>query len=204
MSPKPSVKEERTQEIVEAAMKVFAREGFHHATMDHIAEETGVSKGTLYLYFPSKDEIIFSLLEWFFQKEYSNFEKLGEGEISARGKIEKVTQTFLDGLLAIRPFIPVMYEFFSLSARNPRVGEAIRNSLYGFMEQIQPVFEKGVENREFKNLDPESLVFTYGALIEGTLLIWSCDVEKIDLRETLTNSLKIFFDGIMKEKIKGD
>ena len=44
--------------IIEAAVKVFAEQGIGKARMDDIAQETGVSKGTLYLYFKSKDAII--------------------------------------------------------------------------------------------------------------------------------------------------
>ncbi|MEL7231181.1 MAG: TetR/AcrR family transcriptional regulator [Pseudomonadota bacterium] len=50
-------KEQRRADIVDAALKVFARDGFALSKMDTIAEEAGISKGTLYLYFESKDEL---------------------------------------------------------------------------------------------------------------------------------------------------
>ena len=58
MSPKPDVSEERTAQIITAAMQVFAQQGLEKARMDDIASESGLSKGTLYLYFKSKDAII--------------------------------------------------------------------------------------------------------------------------------------------------
>ena len=51
MSPRPDVSEERRNQILEAAMAVFARQGFEQARMDDIAQEVGLSKGALYLYF---------------------------------------------------------------------------------------------------------------------------------------------------------
>ncbi len=54
---KDVVTEFRTAEILEAAYKVFAERGFEQATMAEIAKAAGVAKGTLYLYYPSKQDI---------------------------------------------------------------------------------------------------------------------------------------------------
>jgi AcrR family transcriptional regulator len=198
MSPKPSVREERTQEIIDAAMKVFAEQGFHAATMDEIADQAGVSKGTLYLYFKGKDKIISSLMQWFFRLEYSLIDKIALEELSARETIEKVTQLVVDDLISMRPFIPVLFEFISLSARNKTVGRVVRESMYGFMDRIEPVFKRGIENGEFKdNLIPHDLVLAYGALIEGTILVWSYDLNNFNFAEALSSSERIFLDGIM-------
>ncbi|KAA0598210.1 AcrR family transcriptional regulator [Azospirillum lipoferum] len=50
-------KDARPQEIVAAAMEVFAERGFAAARLEEVAARAGVSKGTLYLYFPSKEEL---------------------------------------------------------------------------------------------------------------------------------------------------
>src|SRR4051794_29937131 len=55
-------KEARPQEILEAALAVFAEKGFAAARMDDVARRAGVTKGTIYLYFPSKDELFKSLV----------------------------------------------------------------------------------------------------------------------------------------------
>src|SRR6476646_6272806 len=55
-------KEARPQEILEAALKVFAEKGFAAARMDEVARRAGVTKGTIYLYFPSKEELFKSLV----------------------------------------------------------------------------------------------------------------------------------------------
>ena len=57
------VSEFRRTEIVDAARTVFARRGFSQGIMDEIAEEAGVAKGTLYLYFRSKTEIYKAVLD---------------------------------------------------------------------------------------------------------------------------------------------
>src|SRR3954463_4863092 len=52
------VQEFRIQSIQEAAMRVIARKGMAAATMQEIAEEAGVAKGTIYLYFRDRDELV--------------------------------------------------------------------------------------------------------------------------------------------------
>jgi len=57
MSPKHDVSEERKSQILDAAMDTFSEMGFHKARMSDIAETSGLSKGSLYWYFDSKDSI---------------------------------------------------------------------------------------------------------------------------------------------------
>ncbi len=54
-------KEQRRNEILDAAEKVFFSKGLHSATMDEVAEEAELSKGTVYLYFNSKEELFFAI-----------------------------------------------------------------------------------------------------------------------------------------------
>src|ERR1051325_8300417 len=55
-------KRARPQEILDAALAVFAEKGFTATRMDDIAVRAGVTKGTIYLYFPSKEDVFKSLV----------------------------------------------------------------------------------------------------------------------------------------------
>ena len=54
-------KEQRRNDIIDAAEKIFFKKGLNNSTMDEVAEEAELSKGTLYLYFKSKEEIYFEI-----------------------------------------------------------------------------------------------------------------------------------------------
>ena len=75
MSPRPDVSEERKDQIIQAAINVFTRRGIHQARMDDIVTETGLSKGTLYWYFKSKDDIIVAISDMLFGHELQKLEK---------------------------------------------------------------------------------------------------------------------------------
>src|ERR1700750_303571 len=53
----------RRQQILEAAVRCFSRDGFHATTTADIVRESGVSQGTLYLYFATKDDIVVALAD---------------------------------------------------------------------------------------------------------------------------------------------
>lgn len=55
--------EERPRQILEAAFKLFGDRGLHQATLDDVAREAGITKGTIYLYFPSKAALFSAMLK---------------------------------------------------------------------------------------------------------------------------------------------
>jgi AcrR family transcriptional regulator len=57
MAPKPDVSTERRKQIMDAALTCFTRKGYTNTTMDDIVAESGLSKGALYWYFKSKDDL---------------------------------------------------------------------------------------------------------------------------------------------------
>ena len=61
---KDVVTEFRTSGILEAARKTFAKKGFHDATVDDVAAAAGVAKGTVYLYYRSKQDVYLATLKF--------------------------------------------------------------------------------------------------------------------------------------------
>ena len=51
----------KPQQIIDAAIRVFARTGYYNSRVSDIAREAGIASGTIYLYFPTKDEILVTL-----------------------------------------------------------------------------------------------------------------------------------------------
>jgi AcrR family transcriptional regulator len=62
-------KEARPQELLDAALEVFVEKGFAAARTDDVAQRAGVAKGTLYLYYPSKDELLKAVIRCYIASE---------------------------------------------------------------------------------------------------------------------------------------
>ena len=109
MSPRPNVTDERKSQIIAAAEDVFTQKGFDEARMDDIAEETGLSKGTLYLYFKSKDDIIIAILDRIFQREFKAFEQMDLSTISATEAINLFVDTVSKDIKIMLRLMPIAY-----------------------------------------------------------------------------------------------
>lgn len=72
--------------IRDAAIHVFAEKGYHGATISRIAREADVGKGTVYLYFSSKDDILLDILEHHFDRMLATIERVERPDVDlARG-----------------------------------------------------------------------------------------------------------------------
>jgi AcrR family transcriptional regulator len=198
MAPKPDVSEERKQQILDAAINVFSRDGFHEARMDDIAQEAEMSKGALYWYFNSKDELISNILGVFFDREFERVKAWDVENRSARSLLESYSELLIDDLVKIKPFFAIVYEFLAMVTRNKHVKKVIQKSLNQYIELTVPLFQKGVDEGEFKEMDANEAALAFGALIEGSLLLWAYDMEQFDFAELITRNVKIFLDGIEK------
>lgn len=73
--PKTLEKDEKIKNILDRATELFAQKGYHDVTMEEIASMVGVAKGTLYLYFPSKEELYWGILERGLHELFARFEE---------------------------------------------------------------------------------------------------------------------------------
>ncbi len=80
-------KNHKYHQILEAAVKVFARQGFHQSTVAQIAKEAGVADGTIYLYFKNKDDI---LVQFFSFRAKQVFESFREEVDRAQNSLDKL------------------------------------------------------------------------------------------------------------------
>jgi AcrR family transcriptional regulator len=198
MSPKPDVSEERKLQIIEAAVSVFAREGFDKARMDDIADKAGLSKGALYWYFKSKDAIILAILDSMFNREISRIRKMVDVDLPAREMLKVYIDSVTEDLVAMKPIMPILFEFLAMAFRQKRIRKSIQKYLWDFMEVTEPVIQRGIDKGEFICVDPSEASQTLGAIFEGSILLWSYDPDKIDVKVLIESSINLLLEGLEK------
>ena len=198
MSPKVDVSEERRQQILEAATSVFSRLGFHKARMDDIVEESGLSKGALYWYFKSKDDIILAILDNLFEQDLSHLQLVTESDLksSASETLRKFTHNALADIKQMLRLMPLTYEFYAMAFRNKSVKQALKGYLRKYIGVLTPIIQKGVDDGEFRRVDPQDAAISLGAMIEGILLLWTYDPETIDLDRHFEIATDLFLQGL--------
>ena len=111
-------RETRRQQILDAARRCFSRDGFHNTTTADIVRESGVSQGTLYLYFTTKDDIILAL---------SDDRHQAEAFVSALAKSE---QDPIEGLA-------LLLELYGASLSDPHKVDVRRVGVQGWAEALR-------------------------------------------------------------------
>jgi AcrR family transcriptional regulator len=199
MSPRPDVSEERRNQILAAASTVFARSGFHEARMDDIAEEVGLSKGALYLYYKSKDAIIAALLKFFFEKEVNQLRALLQTEQHrpVREQLTIMNRMFAEGMKWMSNLMPVAYEFYAIMARRKEVRLFLKDYFKEYRGLLASLIQRGIDQGEFQpTVDAEMLAITVTALYEGLALLWMVDPQAAQWEQVGKQSLTMLLDGI--------
>ena len=196
MSPRPDVSEERTSQIIEAAMTVFAEKGFNKARMDDIANETGVSKGTLYLYFKSKDAIIRTILEAIIGRELAQARELVEMDQTPVEKLHLLAQITIRDLKKIKPLLSLYFEFMALAMRREVVRDVIKKTFKEFTEIIEILIQQGVDSGDFRPVNTRDSALAVGAIFEGTILLWAYDPDWVDFDRHIETGINLLLDGL--------
>ncbi len=135
--------EQTREELVAAAAKVFARRGYHKATVEEIAAEAGFSTGAVYSNFDGKEELFLAIADLQVQERVREIEAVAEAAEGA-GEAGQEAAAQFRAFLERDPDWPLLfYEFWSLSVRNPELqGElakrrdAIRDALARTLERV--------------------------------------------------------------------
>jgi AcrR family transcriptional regulator len=196
MSPRPDVSEERKDQILDAASEVFVEKGVHEARMDDIVKESGLSKGTLYWYFKSKDEIVLSIFERIFSREFQELEKLVESEGTAAERLLGYTENVIDDVRRMLRLMPLAYEFMAWAFRRKFVQDAFKLYMNKYMDVLVPLIQQGIDSGEFRDIDPASAAITIGAIFEGTILLWVYDKTLIDTDKHIREGISLLLEGI--------
>ena len=197
MSPKPDISEERREQILEAATSVFSERGMHQARMDDIATESGVSKGLLYWYFKSKDEIIVAIAERMFSREMDALSELAAQDGSALEQMREFVDLMVYDIERIRPLLPLLYEFFSMVMRKRATQEIMRTMIQQSFVDLKKIIQRGIDQEEFRQVDLHDTVVAIGAVIEGTYLIWAYDPELVDIEKHIRSGVELILNGFV-------
>jgi AcrR family transcriptional regulator len=190
------------QEIMNAAVRVFARRGFAAATLDEIAQEAEFSKGTLYLYFPSKEDLLFNVLFDLVQFVVVGFKTTLKGTRSFRAELTdlftgaaKFTFTHQDRLK-----IPMSLHFISLSGLPEEAFMKMHDLHEEMLNVLRERTRKAREDGELRDVPIEAVAWMIlGSLQSMTVSRWGYETED-ELTKAGVTFIDIFFSGI--ENIK--
>jgi AcrR family transcriptional regulator len=198
-------KEETKRKIFEAATKLFAHKGFEATTIDEIAAEADVSKGTFFNYFPKKEAIIRYLFE--------EWTEIAEGIVADRehSATTRIVEMFAAGAASFgeKPELARTVARFALQemcSPAPEMVDTHRQHHLLFDE----VWKQGVESGEFRgDVDIVWVRSVFGAVFVGSVTWWvgcaDCVVQydplSLPLPEVIRNNLRVILEGLAARKV---
>ena len=193
------------QEILDAAVKVFAEKGFHGATLEEVAHEADFSKGAIYLYFSNKEDLIYSILVDIFKGLSVLFKDIITGKKKFR---EEITDMF-NGVA--EEIFKKPHLFALLSAQHASlfnsISEENRNEFIEKHTQFWSNFEirvkKAIEIGELREIPVKAITgMVHGSLDAMVQNRWNCQTLD-ELKNAIEIFMDILFNGIAKKK-EGD
>jgi AcrR family transcriptional regulator len=155
--------------LLRAAGRVFAEHGFHQATLDAVAAAAGVSKGALYHYFPSKEQLFVALLEDRLAAGLSDIEAVIGERGSDSEQLGAAVETFLRRINSDPRWLPLLLEFLAYGSRDPAAkAEILEHFLRPAREAVASTNRRlGIPESEHALLSADELGLVVAALVNG-------------------------------------
>jgi len=166
-------KEEKRCDIARASIELFAHKGIAQTSIDEIAKSAGVAKGTIYLYFKNKEEIIFAIWDMLAQRHQDIFQKRITETMSAKEKILELFNFTECEEDHDKEQILTLYQHFLSTMLVDKTGlyTAYFESFFQRdYKTISTCLQEGINKGELKPHDVDKLTQTIIVFMDGTLI----------------------------------
>jgi AcrR family transcriptional regulator len=155
---------DRRRDLLDAAVRVFARKGFHASRVGDIAEEAGVAHGLLYHYFRSKEEVLETIFHEVWELLAVDTDRIEHADVPLREQLRRFARIYLGSWLMTPELIAVLVREI---ARSPAVGNRA-DEVGVVFRSLQRMIASAQERGEVRaDCDPRLASWVvYGALEE--------------------------------------
>jgi TetR/AcrR family transcriptional regulator len=200
-------KEHRKEEIIDAAQRIFFEKGLNAATMDEIAESAELSKGTLYIYYSSKEDLYLAVLMRGLKLLHSMFSEVITHETSVVAILDKMEKAYIRFFNTQRNYFR-MLNFFQAPHFHKQVSEEMKKACTiendSNWEQIVELLRRGVREKKIRaDINPVEIAVILWSSVTSLMLridseggLWQ-ELRDIDLTKTLEISDRLIINAIL-------
>ncbi|NOZ03266.1 MAG: TetR/AcrR family transcriptional regulator [FCB group bacterium] len=190
-------KEQRRKAIIDAAEKLFAQNGFHTTSLDRVAEAVEISKGTIYLYFDSKEDLFFSVLEDKFQSYIAGMKAKFSQASNLREAIEFLVDYELSHSKRHHHFFRLMLA--EQTKFNPHSRNELRKKMIekhvAHLETIECEFKRYMGDENRYPFTPKTLALCITGAINAHSMSWLISGMEKDIPRLRDEITGIFLNG---------
>lgn len=193
------VRDFRTSAILEAARRVIGEIGYEGASMERIAQEAGIAKGTTYLYFKNKEALLVATFERGFEQFMARTRAATEAAPTHAGKVRGLVRAFFEHTEENQAFYQALYG-------RPDVGpdgesaasEEIRKEIEAYEQFVAGLLDRAIRDGEFRAVDPTRCGRFLTELLRGVVATQLRGRGTIEVGAEIEAVLDFFFYGVAK------
>ncbi|HUF54747.1 MAG TPA: TetR/AcrR family transcriptional regulator [Dehalococcoidia bacterium] len=192
-------REETRQRLLDAALGVFARNGFERATVDEIVREAGFSKGAFYVHFESKEDLFWEILRERIEANQRQLRETIEPGLDVVEAERRILTTLFDARKT-EPLGPaVYYEFVAHAMRNDKVRERLAEFYASWHAFVVETLRLGRESGMVRDdVDLELQASALMATFEGALIQSQLAPEGLRLSDNVESFAKLLADWVVR------
>jgi AcrR family transcriptional regulator len=192
----------RTREILAAARRLLDQRGLEVMTMEEIAAAAGVAKGTLYLYFQSKDDLIQALITQVGENILQDLEAALQAPGTPPEKLVRMVSVLLEYLNRDRLLFPIYARELLRGEQESREGfrRDYQELEERFVTLVTGLFAEGIAAGQFIPANPRLLTFLIRGLVRATGYYQKAEGRAEAAQEALPVILTLLSSGVVREK----
>lgn len=191
----PQQTEQRREQILCAAMRSFARTGYHDTDLQALADELGIGKGTVYRYFPTKEKLFLAAAQRVLELMRAEIDAATAGVTDPLDTIPRAVEAYLRFFDAHPHFVEIVMLERAIfgGERTPtyvvhRAANAARwNSLYSEL----------MDAGRIRRMKPEALREVVGSALYGTMFMNYFAGRKTSLKTQVDRIVTVIFEGVL-------
>jgi AcrR family transcriptional regulator len=199
--PRRRRKAERPQEIIEAAFAEFSRNGYATTTLDQIAERAGVTKGTIYVYFESKEHLFISMVREFTKPTMETMQDMFKTHDGSTADLLRAQFSFIyEHLVEDRRRREVVRMLIAEATRFPELADRYHAEiLRPCLDMLRQAIQRGVDRGEIRNsaiVEQPQVVIGPIALVDVWMMLFD-DRQPLDLKAYFNAHLDMVLNGVL-------
>lgn len=145
-------KKEKYNAILESALTLFSKDGFHNTTIAQIANNIGISAGSIYSYFPSKNSLAKAAITFVTNLLAKQLRTINEKDLTSQEKITLFVKSYLSFVSKYPEMIEYFFKVYLINKEIFNEGAKTGFELaQDFIDEIEKLIDDGIKNGEFRS-----------------------------------------------------
>lgn len=195
---------DKRERILLAAIEVVSQKGYHQASIEEIAKTANIGKGTVYVYFSSKEELFQELVKYSIQKFFEMLEQELNGIRDPKEKLKVVMIVYARFAIKHTNFAKIVLNDIGV------IGEPLKRGMMTarrkMVDLLGSIIDLGIKQGMFREVDRQTAALMFigsmGANIAPRIFCDETDLEEKNYDKLIEKILEIFFGGIIKKQVQ--